>query len=89
MKKLVYGVGVNDLGYRTNVYEEVTKNGGKKSWELVFRCPYYTVWKSMLERCYSEKFLESRPSYIGTTVCSEWVYASAFKKMDGATRLAG
>jgi hypothetical protein len=80
MKKLVYGVGVNDLSYRTNVYEEVTKNGGKKSWELVFRCPYYTVWKSMLERCYSEKFLESRPSYIGTSVCNEWLSATAFKK---------
>ncbi len=34
----------------------------------------------MLERCYSEKFLESNQSYIGTSVCSEWVYASEFKK---------
>jgi hypothetical protein len=34
----------------------------------------------MLERCYSEKFLESRPTYIGTSVCSEWLYATAFKK---------
>ncbi len=34
MKKLVYGVGVNDLGYRVNVYEYVTKNGGKKSGNL-------------------------------------------------------
>ena len=28
MSKLVYGVGVNDLGYRTQVYEYVTKDGG-------------------------------------------------------------
>ncbi len=34
----------------------------------------------MLERCYSEKHLESKPSYIGTSVCSEWLYATAFKK---------
>ncbi len=34
----------------------------------------------MLKRCYSEKFLESNPSYIGTSVCREWVYASEFKK---------
>lgn len=27
MKKLVWGVGVNDLGYRVQVNEEVTKNG--------------------------------------------------------------
>ena len=34
--KLVYGVGVNDLGYRTRVYEYVTENGGKKSGRLFF-----------------------------------------------------
>ena len=34
----------------------------------------------MLERCYSKKFLESRPSYIGASVCSEWLSATAFKK---------
>ena len=34
----------------------------------------------MLSRCYSKKCLESRPSYIGTSVCSEWLSATAFKK---------
>ena len=46
----------------------------------VFRCKYYTVWKSMIERCYSKKYLERNPTYIGTSVCSEWLYATAFKK---------
>ena len=80
MKKLVYGVGINDLPYRTQVWEYVTENGGKRVRKLVFQCPYYSSWKHMLERCYSEKHLESRPSYIGTSVCSEWVYASEFKR---------
>ena len=80
MNKLVYGVGVNDLGYRVHVQEEVTKNGGKRSWKSVFTCKYYAAWTNMLERCYSKKFLESRQSYIGTSVCSEWLYASEFKK---------
>ena len=80
MNKLVCGVGVNDLGYRVHVREELTKNGGKRIRKTVFRCKYYTVWKNMLERCYSKKFLESRSSYIGTRVCSEWLYATAFKK---------
>ncbi len=80
MKKLVFGVGVNDLGYRVHVRELVTENGGKRSWKTVFRCPYYTAWANMLKRCYSEKYLESKPTYIGTSVCSEWVYASEFKK---------
>ncbi len=80
MTKLVYGVGVNDLPYRTHVYEWVTENGGKRIRKPVFTCPYYAAWTSMLKRCYSEKFLESRPSYIGTSVCGEWLYATAFKK---------
>jgi hypothetical protein len=80
MTKLVFGVGVNDLGYRTHVYEYVTENGGKRIRKHVFKCKYYAVWTSMLERCYSKKFLESNQSYIGTSVCSEWLSATAFKK---------
>lgn len=34
----------------------------------------------MLERCYNEKYLESYPSYIGTSVCSEWLYTTTFKE---------
>ena len=34
----------------------------------------------MLERCYSKKYLESYPTYTGTSVCSEWLSATAFKK---------
>ena len=79
MNKLVWGVGINDLGYRTQV-KELTENGGKRIRKTVFRCKYYEVWKHMLERCYSKKSLESRPSYIGTSVCGEWLYATAFKK---------
>ena len=80
MNKLVYGVGVNDLGYRTQVYEYVTENGGKRIRKHVFLCKYYTAWKSMLSRCYSKKYLEREPSYTGTSVCSEWLSATAFKK---------
>ena len=80
MTKLVFGVGVNDLGYKTQVKEEVTKNGGKRIWKSVFICKYYAVWRDMLRRCYSKKYLERKPSYIGTSVCSEWLYASEFKK---------
>ena len=80
MNKLVCGVGVNDLGYRTQVYEWVTKNGGKRIRKSVFRCTYYAAWKHMLERCYSKKSLESNPSYIGTSVCREWLYATEFKQ---------
>ena len=62
MSKLVYGVGVNDLGYRTQVYEDVTKDGGRRVRETVFICKYYAVWKSMLERCYSKKIPRKLPN---------------------------
>ena len=78
--KLVHGVGVNDLGYRVHVREELPKNGGKRIRKSVSRCEYYTVWENMLKRCYSKKYLESYPSYSGTSVCSEWLSATAFKK---------
>ena len=80
MNKLIWGVGINDLGYRTQVYEDVTKNGGKRIRKTVFKCTYYAAWTRMLERCYSKKLLERCPSYIGTSVCSEWLYATAFRK---------
>ena len=80
MTKLVCGVGVNDLGYRVHVREWVTENGGKRIRKTVFRCEYYAAWTNMLKRCYNEKWLESHPSYIGTSVCREWIYASEFKK---------
>ena len=38
MNKLVFGVGVNDLDYRTHVYEHVTKDGdGYRDWEKIGR----------------------------------------------------
>ena len=80
MNNLVFGVGVNDLPYRAQVWEELPKNGGKRIRKSVFTCKYYATWKHMLERCYSKKYLERYPTYIGTSVCSEWLYASAFKK---------
>ena len=80
MNKLVYGVGINDLPYRAQAWEWVTKNGGKRVRKSVFICKYYAAWRNMLQRCYSKKYLESYPTYIGTRVCSEWLYATAFKK---------
>ena len=65
MNKLVFGVGVNDLGYRTQVKEYVTEDGGRRIRKPVFICKYYAVWRDMLTRCYSNKSLESYPTYIG------------------------
>jgi hypothetical protein len=65
--KLKYGVGVNDADYE--VYPK------RKD-----RCPFYAKWKDMLHRCYSSAFHKNNPTYIGCTVCPEWLTFSAFRK---------
>ena len=61
--KLVYGVGINDADYF------VTKNENGK---IVWMCPYYQTWTSMLKRAYSDKCKQRQPTYQGVTVCEEW-----------------
>lgn len=68
-RRLVYGVGVNDADYNT----QETLNG-VKVW-----CKFAATWRDMLERAYSKKFHVKYPSYIGTTVCNEWLTFSKFK----------
>lgn len=72
--KLVFGIGINDLDYPTKQYEII--NG---KWKIVWDCPYYVKWKSMLMRCYSKKYQERQPTYKGCSVCEEWLLFSSFK----------
>jgi hypothetical protein len=71
--KLVFGVGINDL--QSNVYKYETVDGIHG---LSWKCPIYEKWTCMLRRCYSKKLHEKRPTYIGCSVVSEWIYFSAF-----------
>ena len=54
MKKLVYGVGINDGKYPT------TLNG--------LRTKEYSLWSNMLKRCYNKKFHIKQPTYVGCNV---------------------
>lgn len=69
MSKLVYGVGVNDATYQIYTYE----NGKRVC------CKFYSTWLSMLSRCYSPNFHSRYPTYIGCTVCDDWLTFSNFK----------
>lgn len=50
-----------------------TKENGKHT-----KC--YEIWNSMLQRCYSEKCHEKRPSYKVCTVSKEWLNFQNFAK---------
>ncbi len=64
-RRLIQGVGINDAWYKTQI----------KS----LKCPYYSRWKGMLERGYSNKFKEGQPTYRYVTVCKEWKTFSNFR----------
>lgn len=68
-RSLIYGIGINDANYE--VYTTVE---GKQTC-----CPLYTVWKSMLQRCYSDKWLAKYPTYKGCKVCNIWLSFMAFR----------
>ena len=63
-RSLVYGVGVND-------WVGVIHVGGKKIWE-------YYLWQSMLKRCFSEKFKQKQPTYVGVICCDDWLSMTKF-----------
>ena len=69
LRKLVYGVGVNDADYMVNVSTDIK----------TLHCPFYERWKQMLRRCYSEKYQAKQPTYIGCSVCDDWLAFSNFK----------
>lgn len=78
-KKLVCGVGINDADYVVVKYETIGYANGKQKQKLVWRCHYYTTWKHMLERCYSDKYQEKQPTYKGCSVSADWLTFSNFK----------
>ena len=67
--KLVFGIGVNDVDYVA--FSEV--HGIKEV------CPFYRSWYEMLRRCYSEVYQRKQPTYVGCSVCDDWIYLSRFK----------
>ena len=72
--KLLFGVGKNDADYE--VYSFVKRNG---RYAVAWRCPYYSIWTGIIARCYSERELARRPTYLGCSVCPEWLSFLSFK----------
>lgn len=79
MYKLVEGVGINDADYTVKTQKELPRENGKRRRTLTWICPFYQVWKNMLHRCYSEQYKLSYTTYIGCSVCEEWLTFSNFK----------
>lgn len=67
---LVFGVGLYDLNEPT-----AKIINGKRVDD-----PYYRKWRDMLKRCYSDKYQDKSPTYVGCSVCEEWLTFSNFKE---------
>ena len=50
-RKLVRGVGVNDSDYATQKWETIGYVNGRQKRKLIWMCPFYRTWKSMIDRC--------------------------------------
>ncbi len=68
----VYGVGINDADYA--VYRTEKENGKSK---IIWQCPYYRDWCSMLSRAYSTN---RGVTYQNVKVCDEWKHFTNFKR---------
>ena len=79
VRKLVFGVGINDADYVVERKETIGYVDGIRKQKLVWACPYYRAWKSMLKRCYSAKYKDKNPTYKGCSVSEEWLTFSVFK----------
>lgn len=63
--KLLHGVGFNDDNeIHSNKYESIA----------------YRKWRTMLARCYNENYQKKQGTYIGCSVCKEWLTFSNFKE---------
>lgn len=69
-----FGVGIYDVNDPIQLED---RSGGKR--KVLWRCPYYQTWMSILRRCYSSKQQVRTPTYVGCTVDPRWHYFSNFK----------
>lgn len=60
--------------------EKLVFGVGKNDDLSLTRTKPYTAWTSMLKRCYSKKYHDKCPSYVGCSVAEEWRLYSQFLK---------
>ena len=71
---MICNKGINDMPYGWRLENKLNEK-------------IYKKWKSMIERCYSEKHLNEFPTYKGCYVCDRWLklsnFVDDFKLIDG------
>ena len=70
LRKLVHGVGINDSDSATNIRID----------GALACCKAYQTWSDLLRRCYSKKLQEQHQTYVGVSVCHDWIKFSSFRE---------
>jgi len=79
-RKLVYGFGVNDADYTVKTLTTIGyKPNGRPIQKPLWTCPFYSRWRDMIRRCYSELELIKHPNYRGCSVDEQWSHLTIFK----------
>lgn len=69
-RKPLYGVGINDVSYRTRPIID----------GVCVSCPAYKAWQGILVRAYSSKYKDKNKTYSEIVVCNEWLKLSEFRR---------
>ena len=69
-RALVYGIGINDAPYSIAYVDERGKE---------HRCPFYSRWRSLLQRVADPKFQEKYPHYKSCTIDPDWLRFTTFR----------
>lgn len=70
-----FGVGICDNDYPVQIED---RSNGKRV--VLWRCPYYQLWMSMLRRCYRKEASNPSDIYFGVEVWEGWHRFSTFVK---------
>ena len=76
---MFYNIATNDANYKVTIREEAPKVNGKRKQKIIWKCPFYYRWCAVLDRCFNPISLTKQPTYIGCSVCEEWLIFSNFK----------
>lgn len=69
-RTLVYGIGINDAPYLTSFKDKEGKE---------HRCPFYSRWRSLIQRIADPKFLQKYPTYAGCSIDPSWLTFTNFR----------
>lgn len=76
-KGLIAGWGINDSTHVVKKGIRILLPSGKIQQKVVWECPYYSLWKSVITR---SKGVRPRPCYVNAEVGMCWKYFTSFER---------